>query len=264
MNDKAHDETTGFLPRYAKVFPHLATRLPTHILQEILDPRKEGVYDAAIIASIEDAGSVDLNIALFHAKSGGVLVLEDALAKLAEIIATDMMFVHVGNTHPELNLLASDQLLHLCQQRTDALIESCGLVPKRERPPSPINGWYIVELFGQHRYSAFVTEVLIANQPMFRLEIPTEATTPNQRFVKHVGPRAIYAMSPCDETFAMRISHKNAPMPVKAWELDDFPPRVDEAKRVDQEDGGEWETTNGGQDGSVVVPEPKSAADIDF
>lgn len=242
MNDKAHDETTGLLPRYARVFPHLAKRLPQHVLTMILDPYRTGEPDAAIIENIEDVGSLDLNIALFHAKSQGVIVLEDAAAKCAEIIATDMMLIYVAHIHKDIVSIQTAELSQLCQQRIDALLKSCGHGQKRETQPSAVNGWCMVELMGQHRYSAFVTEVSVAGQPMLRLEIPTDATTPNQRAIKFVGPRAVYAMTPCDETLALRIAHKNMPVPVKSWELDTFPPRTGEARPALQaHEGGEWE-----------------------
>lgn len=201
---------------YAKVDKAFALRIGEDVFAEITDPNKTGSPDPSIIRTIEEAGSLDLNIALYDGRTGETKVLEGVAAKLAEAIATDMMVVCVDRMRPDIVMADGDSLSESCMRRIDKLVGATNV--GRSAIPAH-GGWHIVELMGQKRYSAFVTEVYVAGQKVLQLEIPTDNEGKN-RVTKFVGSRgAIYAMTRCEERLALGVAQHNQPIPFDSWEI---------------------------------------------
>jgi hypothetical protein len=201
---------------YAKADRAFAARIGEQVFAEVTDPRHTGTPDPEYLRVIEVAGSLDLNLALYDGKTSEVKPLEGFAAKLAESIAIDMMVVHVGRMRPDVVVVDVYSLAESCAKRIDKLV---GATNTGRSAIPPQGGWHIVELMGQKRYSAFVTEVYIAGQRMLQLAIPTDSTGEN-RTLKFVGSRgAIYAITQCDEAEALGLARLNRPAPFESWEI---------------------------------------------
>ena len=66
-----------------------------------------------------------------------------------------------------------------------------------------IGMWAIVELFGHSQVAGYVTEEQIAGQPMLKVEVPAARVegegSVTDPFVRYIGAKAIYAITPCAE-----------------------------------------------------------------
>ncbi len=201
---------------YARADETFVSRIGVGVFAKIVDPNQSGTPEPNIVRAIEEAGSLDLNIALYDGKIGEAKPLEGFAAKLAESIAIDMMVVYASRLHPDIVLVDGHALAESCTRRIDKLVGAANA----GRSAIPVQGgWYIIELMGQKRYSAFVTETYVAGQRVLQLEIPTDNEGKN-RVTKFVGSRsAIYAITQCEERLALGIAHNNRPMPFESWEI---------------------------------------------
>lgn len=70
--------------------------------------------------------------------------------------------------------------------------------------------WAIVELFGHTQIAGYVTEEQIAGSPMLKIEVPAARAEgedgPTDPFVRYVGAKAIYAITPCSEDDVRRAT----------------------------------------------------------
>jgi hypothetical protein len=243
---------------YARVFPDLETRIGRAKLAGIVDPYNCGTPDATIIKSIELAGSLDLNIALFYPKADGVIVLDGFAEVMAQLISLDAMVVHVARNYQALIAMDPaniDGLERTCMERIAKLVASCGKVPSALAHNSIVDGWYVVELMGQKRFTAWISKAHVAGQPVLQLSIPTDHKHPEIRTIKYIGSRnGVYAITPCDEATALGYAHRNNPNPIERWELHrDFDGSRDEQRLLhvapgdqvhDEDDGNDDLPTN--------------------
>ena len=271
-NNPAPTETD--LHIYATI-ADLEARLDPSVLRQITDPYKFGVPEERIVRQIEEAGSIDLNLALYSAKIDGVFVLDGFAGSLAKLIAVDAMVAFVARNHPD--------IIGLPQHAVDALVQQCkertaSLVAKSQNTMQPtqsiVEGWYIVEMMGQKRFSAWIRTVQVAGQTMLELQIPMNKSKPDERAIKYIGSRnAIYAITPCDDRIALGIAHRNKPLPIDSWELrsESSPdPQLSAGSRDDDadhdDDPFEYETPDSEPSGSEAsqTMSPPSPNEIGF
>jgi len=69
--------------------------------------------------------------------------------------------------------------------------------------------WAIVELFGHTQVAGYVTEEQIAGSPMLKVEVPAPRVegegSVGDPFVRYIGAKAIYAITPCAEDDVRRF-----------------------------------------------------------
>lgn len=229
---------------YARI-DQLRYRLDAAIFADISDP--------LVAPTIERTGSLDLNIALYDRTTGTVRELDSVGLKMAEEIAADSMFVCVVRSMPR-HIVDVDGLAADCSRRVQQLREVYF-----DHPPPFKGAWYIVEMMGKKRFSAFVSEVSLAGQRMLKFEIPIDKTGV-ERTVKYVGSRnAIYALTACDESFALKVAGANTPIPYDRWELQN----LEEDDDITKEHRGGAFHMNDETPADSVESEPNSSNDPD-
>jgi hypothetical protein len=81
-----------------------------------------------------------------------------------------------------------------------------------------LDTWAVLELFGHQEIAGMVTEHIIGGQAFVRVDVP--AVNGNPEFTKLYNASAIYGITPTTEDIVRAFLSRNAPAPIKLYQLD--------------------------------------------
>lgn len=86
-----------------------------------------------------------------------------------------------------------------------------------KEPPSLFSepSWAIIELFGHAVIAGLVSETLIGQDAMIRVDVPSVNGQP--AYTKFYGTKAIYAITPTNQDSALHAAEHLAQAPINKW-----------------------------------------------
>lgn len=109
-----------------------------------------------------------------------------------------------------------------------------------EEQKGAFEGWCIIEQMGHKRMAGHVSEQVIGGHSFIRVDIPGPDGQPAA--TQFITGQTIYAITPCTEELARKVSANCQPQPVTEWDI--RRPSLP-AARIDDEDDGDGGLVDG-------------------